>query len=52
MREETNRQGTLTEAEMVIYLHDVARLDNDLTLREIADKLSELIKFKKEKDGI
>lgn len=47
MQDETKR-GTMSEEDMVIYLHDVAKLDKDLTLREIADKLAELIKYKKE----
>jgi hypothetical protein len=49
MPEETKR-GTMSEEQMIIYLHDVARLDKDLVLSEIADKLAELVKFRKEKN--
>ena len=44
------KKHTMTDEEMVIYLHDVARLDDDLTLRAIASRLAELINFKKGMD--
>ena len=42
--EAVNRKCDMSQEEMVIYLHDLAREKNDNSLRYIADTLSDYIK--------
>jgi len=48
--QDATRKHSMSDQDMVIYLHDVARLDKDLDLRAIACRLQELINYKKDSE--
>jgi hypothetical protein len=46
----TTSRDTLTNEEIEIYLHDIAREFNSNKMRIVADRFAELNKLKKEQD--